>query len=181
MSAQLGKPTLIVVGPLIFILIVGCKSSEETDPQALRQEIARLKSKMDRLEDRQSIVTTLANKGHPGIWELNWNDTREIFEPRILKRYPQGQATPKNIMSALNGIRAAPGVDFVARRGTTVYLRIKDAEMLTQRMGTTGARTYLGFVTISLTSAPSVDLVHFDFLQGDHANPGFYSQAAFLW
>jgi hypothetical protein len=180
MAAFSGKPSHVAIAALVLIPLFACDSSKETDSQAARQEIARLKSEVERLENRQSFVTKLANKGQPGVWELGWNDTAEIFESRLLKRYSPDQSTPNNIVNGLNRFRPVPGVEFVEQRGATVYLRIKDSEMLTHRMGSTGAREYLGTVTISLTSSPGVELVHFDFFEGDHASPGFYSRAAFI-
>ena len=142
--------------------------------------MARLKSEVKRLEDRQAIITKLAAKGEPGVWELDWNDSAAILEPRIVERYPRYKATPENIVNGLNRIRPIPGVEFVAQRGATVHLRVKDEQFLTRKMGSDGAQEYLGSVVISLTSVPGVELVHFDFFEGDHAFPGFYSRAMFI-
>ncbi len=61
----------------------------------------------------------------------------------------------------------------------TLFLRIPDASFLTQRMGSMGARSYLMEVTYALTTLPDVQVVHFDFTEGDHAGPGSYTRQSF--
>ncbi|HET9466174.1 MAG TPA: hypothetical protein VFO71_11630 [Gemmatimonadales bacterium] len=178
----------------LVMLLAGCGSSNESNLRALREEtarlkadsaathreIARLKAEVKKCEGQKSIIEKLANKGDPGVWTLELNDPAGAFEPRLLERYPADQATAKRIVTGLNLLHRSPGLDLVAQRAATVYVRVKDPEHLTQRMGTTGARVYLGSVVVSLTSLPEVELVHFDFPEGDHATPGFFSRAAFI-
>ena len=61
----------------------------------------------------------------------------------------------------------------------TLVLSIPDAFYLTQSMGSAGAETYLAEVTYSLTELPSVNVVKFNFTEGDHAVPGTYSRKSF--
>jgi hypothetical protein len=180
MSPLTARALSAAIAPCLLVLVIGCDTSKETESQALRQEIARLKSEVKKLEDQKSIIMKLLTKGEAGVWTLDWNDSVGIFEPRILERYPIDQATPSKIVNGLNRLRPSPGVDYIAQRAATVYLRIKDPELLTQRMGTTGANEYLGYIVLSVTSIPDVELVHFDFPEGDHAVPGFYSRARFI-
>jgi hypothetical protein len=174
------KALSVAIASCLFVPVIGCDASKEGESQALRQEIAQLKSEVKKLEDQKSVTMKILTKGDPGVWTLVWNDSVAIFEPRILDGYPIDQATPRKIVSELNRLRPSPGVDYIAQRGATVYLRIKDPELLTQRMGTTGANEYLGYIVLSVTSIPDVELVHFDFPEGDHAIPGFYSRARFI-
>lgn len=176
------------------MLLAACNSPNEAESRVLREEIARLqadsralreqasrlKSEVTKLEVQKSIIEKLAAKGNPGVWELQWNVASAAFEPAIVVEYPAGEATAKAIVNGLNRAHSLPGLDYLAQRGATVYLRVKDPEHLTQRMGTTGAGVYLGSAVISLTSLPGVELVHFDFPEGDHAAPGYYSRAAFV-
>ena len=73
-----------------------------------------------------------------------------------------------------------PGIEYVGVKDATVYLRIRDAEKLTQRSGSFGAATYLADATFTMTSLDGIDRIHLDFPEGDHASPGFYSRASFL-
>ena len=53
----------------------------------------------------------------------------------------------------------------------TLYVRIDDAEFLTQRMGTSGPIFYKANVFFNLTSLPKIKYVNLDFDEGDHAYP----------
>jgi len=64
--------------------------------------------------------------------------------------------------------------------GDTVFVKVEDAQYLTQQMGSTGAYGYMAEVTYSLTEVPGIDYVHFDFEEGDHATPGLYRRKDFL-
>lgn len=63
--------------------------------------------------------------------------------------------------------------------GDTLYTFIKDSEYLTQRMGTTGAETYLADVILNLTSVPGIRYVKIDMAEGDHMQPGTWSAEDF--
>lgn len=164
----------------ILACLVACDRSEETTTETPDEQITRLQADNERLETQLAIIAKLASKGEPGIWTLDWNDTAEMFEPTNLERYPDHRATAANVVKGLNQIRPAPGIELLAQRGATVYLRIKERDVLTNQMGSAGAQQYLGSVVISLTSIPGVELVHFDFFEGNHASPGFYSRASFI-
>ncbi|WP_257658179.1 hypothetical protein [Parapedobacter lycopersici] len=61
----------------------------------------------------------------------------------------------------------------------TAYVRIADAEYLTQQMGSSGATMYLLEATYAYTELPGIRVVHFDFREGDHAIPGAYTRQRF--
>lgn len=61
----------------------------------------------------------------------------------------------------------------------TVFVKINDANYLTQGSGTMGAEIYLAEVTYSFTQIPGVGYVNYDFKVGDHASPGTFTRANF--
>lgn len=61
----------------------------------------------------------------------------------------------------------------------TAYVQIADAEYLTQQMGSSGASMYLMEATYAFTELPAIDVVYFDFPEGDHAIPGAYTRQSF--
>jgi len=61
----------------------------------------------------------------------------------------------------------------------TLYLRIADAQYLTQQMGSSGAQMYLMEATYAYTELPNIHVVHFSFAEGDHALPGNYKRDSF--
>ena len=58
--------------------------------------------------------------------------------------------------------------------GTKVYLTFDDSNKLTQRMGTSGASSYLQEVFFTVFSVEGIECVDLDFAEGDHAFPGEY-------
>ncbi|HWK56861.1 MAG TPA: hypothetical protein VNQ80_05975 [Parapedobacter sp.] len=61
----------------------------------------------------------------------------------------------------------------------TLFVRIADASYLTQQMGSSGARVYIMEATYAYTELPDIEVVHFDFAEGDHAIPGNYTRRSF--
>lgn len=61
----------------------------------------------------------------------------------------------------------------------TLYVRISDAQYLTQQMGSSGSQMYLLEATYAYTALPNINAVHFGFEEGDHAIPGVYTRANF--
>jgi len=61
----------------------------------------------------------------------------------------------------------------------TLFVKLVDARYLTQQMGSSGAHMYILEATYAYTELPDIDVVHFDFAEGDHAIPGTYTRATF--
>ena len=64
--------------------------------------------------------------------------------------------------------------------GDTIFVTIRKAVYLTQKMGTSGADAYLAAVTYNLTELNAVNHVDIRFHEGDHATPGVYSRTDFV-
>ncbi len=60
-----------------------------------------------------------------------------------------------------------------------VTVEVINAEILTQRMGSTGASAFLAVATFTLTEHADIDAVKFVFKEGDHAIPGIYQREMF--
>lgn len=71
-------------------------------------------------------------------------------------------------------------LDFIKISHDTIFVRIKDSDYLSQRMGTTGARAFLSVATYTLTELKGIKYVNFDFIEGDHAVPGTYNRGEFV-
>lgn len=61
----------------------------------------------------------------------------------------------------------------------TLFIKIIDAQHLTQQMGSSGAQMYIMEATYAYTELPGVNVVQFDFAEGDHAVPGSYTRDRF--
>ena len=55
-------------------------------------------------------------------------------------------------------------------------MHIPHSEMLTERIGSTGAEIYMASATRSLTELKGIKYVNYDFEEGDHATPGVYNR-----
>ena len=62
----------------------------------------------------------------------------------------------------------------------TLYVKVENAEQLTQRMGSTGADWYLASATFTLLEIDNINAIHFDFEEGDHASPGTRTKKDFI-
>ena len=79
----------------------------------------------------------------------------------------------------LNSNNSKVVIEWQRRSNDTAYLKIADATVLTQQMGTTGAMMYLAFVVYNVTELPGIRFVTLAFDEGDHAVPGTYTRESF--
>ena len=62
----------------------------------------------------------------------------------------------------------------------TLSIKIENSAYLTQRMGSTGAETYIKELTYNLTELKDIHFIDLHFKRGDHAEPGIYTRADFV-
>jgi len=85
----------------------------------------------------------------------------------------------KNLIQIINANYDSIYLDYVKISHDTVYVHIPHSEMLTERIGSTGADMYMASTTWSLTELKNIKYVNYDFEEGDHASPGVYSRNNF--
>jgi hypothetical protein len=169
-----------LLGLAAGLAVSGCGKSDQKQMDALRKENAVLQGTTQRLERQQALLRDIFQRSEPGIWRIQW-DGEGATQPRLVlaKRLNHEEATPVSLARELDR-DFAPGIEYIGVKDATVYLRIRDAEKLTQRSGSFGAATYLADATFTMTSLDGIDRIHLEFPEGDHASPGFYSRASFL-
>jgi len=98
----------------------------------------------------------------------------------LIKKYIPENLSAEMVLKEINA-KYCGGicVDYVKASQDTVFLKIDESAQLTQRMGTTGAFTYMSELIYSLTEVPSINFVAIDFEEGDHAVPGIYQRSDF--
>ena len=120
------------------------------------------------------LVLTLSsfnNQTSLKIWSF---DCKRIVRNRTVK---EDELTHEKLISIINASYVDKVVlAFVKISHDTIYVKIKDSEYLTERMGTCGADDYLISATFSLTELKNISYANFDFEIGDHASPGTYSR-----
>lgn len=114
------------------------------------------------------------------LWEAGLNDSTGVLE---MKKIVSPAVDSLSVVSVTNYINGEDGnikLEYVKTSGDTIFLKIPDAEYLTQRMGSSGPTMYLAGVVYNFTELPGINYVNFDFEEGDHAQPGTYSRESFL-
>ncbi|WP_028296578.1 hypothetical protein [Olivibacter sitiensis] len=112
-------------------------------------------------------------------YEVVFNEDDASFE---VKPNPQNSSVPLNkeeLAEAINIKYPEIMIELGESAGDTLFVKIPNAAYLTQNMGTSGARTFLAEATYAFTELPEIEVVHFDFKEGDHAIPGYYKRSNF--
>lgn len=178
----------LLVCVLACVLMSGCGRSEEIDsPEAvLRAEKEALQAARDdmerqrdalfaenrRLADRHQELTAWAKKMvarfGPGIWYVHDQVYPFFVKPLTAGGVPEiiEELNRRFVKSRL------PEVIFLGREEGTVLVGVSDDDLLTRRLGSFGAESYMNAVLFSLLSVEDVTCVTFKFEEGDHAVPG---------
>ena len=85
----------------------------------------------------------------------------------------------KNLIQLINNNYDSIHLDYIKTSHDTIYVHIPHSEMLTERIGSTGAEMYLASATWSLTELKGIKYVNYNFEEGDHASPGVYNRNSF--
>jgi len=121
-------------------------------------------------KDLEAWSNNLVESYGPSIWYFG------VYEKPIFYKHSKGN-TIQDIISELNTLLKKDGIPTVMLDKidkNVAYVRVSDDEYLTQRMGSSGANSYLKVVIYSLASLKNIDCVYFDFDTGAHAEPGKY-------
>lgn len=83
------------------------------------------------------------------------------------------------LIAGLNEMYPEIKIEKVRISQDTLYTQIKNADHLTDRMGSLGAEQYIAQAVINLTSVEGVRFVRIDFPEGSHASPDVWSRESF--
>ncbi|MGB4775729.1 MAG: hypothetical protein WBP45_11180 [Daejeonella sp.] len=112
-------------------------------------------------------------------WIVTDNEKTQKLE---IKKNPAADASNLNvqdIIDALNIKYPQIKLEWVKQEGEKAFVKIIDADYLTQQMGTTGAESYLAETVFSITEIKGITSVDIKFEEGDHAEPGVYTRKSF--
>jgi hypothetical protein len=110
------------------------------------------------------------------LWQVVDSNGLKIHKP-VLKGIDT--MSVQNIIQLINTNYDSIHIDFVKISHDTIYIHIPNSQMLTERIGSTGAQMYMASATYSLTEIKGIKYVNFDFIEGDHAAPGVYDRSYF--
>lgn len=197
-------PVLLIIFSLLLINIFGCDDSKpqiQESPKVQTDEIEKSKKEINQLQGKNKEllaqneelvdelrkfnnqkkelikrIESLIEGYDTGLWRTEDTDIYPVFKK------PLKSADVQTVISALNNEfmkSDLPKILFQKKKNNIVFIGIDDAEQLTQRMGSSGALSYMAEVTYSITSVKGVNCVSFEFEEGDHAVPGQYCRYSF--
>jgi hypothetical protein len=106
------------------------------------------------------------------MWQASMNDSTGKLEMKRDRPAGLDSLAPQPVIEFLNLTNPNIQLVYLRTSNDTVYVRIPDAQYLTQQMGSTGPMHYTASVVYNLTEVPVINYVNFDMEEGDHAGPG---------
>jgi hypothetical protein len=112
----------------------------------------------------------------PRLWQVDNTNGFKLQKPGV-----PGIETmaAKDVIRLINDNHDSIHLNYLKTSHDTIYVQIPHSEMLTERIGSTGADAYMASTTYSLTELKGIHYVNYDFKEGDHASPGVYSRDNF--
>jgi hypothetical protein len=154
---------------LLFFIFLGvltgfysCKDSEKEGDVEFEEDV--------------DLVDTIKDENNPAIWVYDYNQDIPVKNRDVLKE----NFAAKDGIDFLNAQNENVQLVFSEIQGDTLFVTIPESTMLTQQMGTTGADEYLSVATFTLTEVETINYVHFEFIEGDHARPGTYNRQYYI-
>jgi outer membrane murein-binding lipoprotein Lpp len=155
--------------------------SAKSENRKLSDQIAEVQESFEKLRIANSILATsyeemeawtkkLVDGYGPGLWYFD-----ESIHPVFVKSMKSSDV--KGIIQELNKRFQEdhlPRIILQKIADKRVYVGVEDEDLLTQRMGSYGATSYINTVIYSITSLEDIDCVCFDLVEGDHAVSGEY-------
>ena len=112
----------------------------------------------------------LADGYGTGIWYMGESD-RPVFIKSMKQSDIMGVVQELNKRFQKDNL---PGIILNKIADKTAYVGTDNDELLTQRKGSFGARSYIRAVTYTITSIKDIDCIWLEIKEGDHAVPGEY-------
>lgn len=153
-------------------------------------DACRFKNKKTKTEEQEELVekedATKADLEDVSFKEmpfyiLEYDETamEEVIKQQQI--FPEDNRNIPFALEKLNLIYPDILLEFQEQRADTAYFIIKDANVLTQQMGSHGAQQYLIDITYTFTSILGVNGIYLEFKEGDHAEPGYYDRKSWTY
>lgn len=167
------KPFLLFLSLIIVSLMFSCNSGDKEKNE--NTEVVTKDTVYDYADpiDQDSILHA---KSKALLWHVTDSDGLRMNKP-----YTAGIDTmsAKNIIQLINNNYDSIHLDLVKISQDTIYVRIPNSKMLTERIGSTGAEMFMASTTFSLTELKGIRFVNYDFAEGEHAAPGVFDRSDF--
>lgn len=156
--------TLISIG--LVLLIVSCSTKQQEDKD------------IDEAEEKSEIEleSTVVHDPSEAIWLHDYNQQTGEFEIKQIRAVSHDTLSGEAIEKIINKTWPKVQIEFIRTSNDTTFIFIPDSEVLTQQMGTAGAKSFIISTTFSFTELKGISYVSFDFEEGDHGIPGVYTR-----
>ena len=121
---------------------------------------------------------------NPNTWNVDYNERTGGFlvvKGSSLEKFFE-KISLEEVIEEINKTESAterPTILLLQTKSDTVVIEVLQSDILTQRMGGSGATGFIATTTFTLTQLSQWKFVEFVFEAGDHANPGTYSREDF--
>lgn len=125
--------------------------------------------------DGSELEQPEADKSQYYIWDVNSDEKTITQNPQLRPDY----YSVDTLLMGLN--EKYPQVQLEQKRigHDTLYTEIKNAQYLTEQMGSAGAEQYIAQAVVNLTSVKGINFVRIDFAAGSHTEPDVWSKESF--
>lgn len=157
--------TQLILSGLIFLLM-GCNSTQQDD------QVTDDMDEKSEIDSGSSVV----NEPLEAIWKYDYNQQTNEFELKQLRAVARDGISGETLEQIINTSWPKVQIEFIRSSNDTAFVSIPDSKVLTQQMGTAGAKGFMISTTYSFTELEGIRYVSFDFQEGDHAIPGVYNR-----
>ena len=167
------KPAILIFSIAVLTSLCSCNSGEKEKNEPT--EVVTADTVYD-YSDSFDTDSLLHVKNESLLWhayDSNGLRLRKPIEPGIDTMSVQA------IIQLINNNYDSIQVDYIKISRDTIYVHIPNSQMLTERVGSTGAEMFMASATYSLTELRGIRYVNFDFIEGTHAAPGVYDRNYF--
>jgi len=159
----------IVFSLLLLVFLVACNNSANKNDD---RDTTRLR---DLPDDSAGADIEELSKEEFYVWQVD-SDQKTIMQNPKLTDASLGVDT---LITGLNEMYPRIKLEKVKLSNDTLYTQIRDAEVLTEQMGSAGSEQYIAQAVLNLTSARGVKYVRIDFEEGSHGSPDVWSKENF--
>lgn len=112
------------------------------------------------------------------FWEAK--DINGKLEMQKIRKIPADSLNYNAVIGLVNSYY--PDIKLVPAglSNDTLAIKVENSDYLTNRMGSTGAETYIKELIYNLTELKDIHYIDLRFKRGNHADPGIYTRADFV-
>ena len=113
------------------------------------------------------------------IWTQVFDSSKGDMRLKKQRQVNPDTLSAGKLISEINSSWDGIKLEFRKISHDTIYVAIPESNVLTNQMGSTGADSYMSSTTFILTELKHVKYVNYDFVEGDHMQPGTMKRSDF--